>query len=152
MKYLSKNLFTLLFAVLTAFVGLQTHATQLNQPQARAVVNATANNWPAPDQPYTEDDVYGQARNSRNYHNHCSKIKTIRTWSQGNDAHGVRVELQSNPSQCPYGYYIVHNANNKNLVYSSLLSAKMADQKICVQAYLKEMLANLCRLNYTYQE
>jgi hypothetical protein len=83
--------------------------------------------------------------------NHCGDIETIRTWANGNDTYGIWVEYDSNPTQCSGGFYIPHEGNNKQFVYSTLLASKMANQKICIQVYSYDTnIGNRCKLHYVY--
>ena len=83
---------------------------------------------------------------------HCGDIKTIRTWANGNDTYGVWVELKNNPSSCAGGFYLAQTANNRDMVYSTALASKMANQKICFQtSNTSGKISNRCKINYIFQ-
>lgn len=83
--------------------------------------------------------------------NFCGDIQRTRVWASGSDMYGIWVEFKSNPSQCPGGFYIANDAPNKGLVYSTILAAKMAEQKICIQVFSHDFdLGNRCLLHYVY--
>ena len=83
--------------------------------------------------------------------NHCGKIKTMRTWAQGSDHYGIWVEYENNPAQCPGGFYLQHEASNKQFVYSYLLAHKMSQENVCIQVYSHSSdIGNRCRLHYVF--
>ena len=77
----------------------------------------------------------------------CGNIKSIRTWGSGSDTYGIWVEYESNPASCSSGFYLQHNVENKNLVFSQLLTAKSIGANVCIQAYMEANIFNRCRLN-----
>lgn len=79
---------------------------------------------------------------------HCGEVQRMRVWANGSDLYGVWVEYKTNPQSCPGGFYMLHNANNKDLVYSLILSAKAQNERICIQTYDPNMNGNRCQLNY----
>jgi hypothetical protein len=86
------------------------------------------------------------------WENHCGDIKRIRTWVNGSDTYGVWVEFTANPPSCAGGLYLPQTGNNRDMVYSTALSAKMANQKICFQFNNspESKISNRCRVNYIY--
>jgi len=74
--------------------------------------------------------------------NHCGDVQRMRTWANGSDTYGVWVEYKTNPQQCAGGFYLQHDVSNKELVYSTLLAAKMANQRICIQVYSYDSFVN----------
>jgi len=91
--------------------------------------------------------LFSQAVSAQNS-KHCGEIKRMRTWAGGSDTYGVWVEYTSNPASCPGGFYMRHVSDNKNLVYSFLLSAKTSKQRVCIQTAGTIMNGNRCLLNY----
>lgn len=79
---------------------------------------------------------------------YCGSIKKMRTWAGGNDKHGVWIEFNNNPTNCKGGFYIKHNVDNKELVYSLALASKMADQEVCIQTNVGQDIDTRCQLNY----
>lgn len=85
--------------------------------------------------------------------NFCDEVKRIRVWANGSDTYGVWAELKNNPSQCPGGFYLNHNATNKQFIYSLILAAKASNQRICFQVYdVNSKIENRCRIHYTMHE
>lgn len=83
--------------------------------------------------------------------NYCGDIQRTRVWANGSDMYGIWIEYKNNPSQCSGGFYISKDATYKDLVYSTILAAKMASQQICIQVLNHESdLENRCRLHYVY--
>jgi len=79
---------------------------------------------------------------------HCGDIERMRVWANGGDKYGVWVEYTANPANCPGGFYMKHVSDNKDLVYSFLLSAKTSKQRVCIQTAGTIMNGNRCLLNY----
>ena len=91
--------------------------------------------------------VFGTVEAS--WETHCGDIQRMRTWANGSDTYGVWVEYVSNPASCSGGYYLNHAATNKSFVYSFLLSAKTAKQRICIQTDpTVNKNGSRCRINY----
>ncbi|GAB1624097.1 hypothetical protein AAOGI_41470 [Agarivorans albus] len=85
--------------------------------------------------------------------NHCGEIKRLRTWVNGSDTYGVWVEFKANPQRCPGGFYMPQTGNNRDLVYSTVLASKMANQKICFQVHdAYGDISNRCKINYVFHE
>lgn len=85
--------------------------------------------------------------------NHCGDIRRIRTWADGTDAYGVWVEYKRNPAACPGGFYLRHQATNKEFVFSMLLAAKHANSPVCIQVYSHDTdISNRCRIHYVANE
>ena len=83
----------------------------------------------------------------------CGDIKRTRVWAHGGDTYGVWIEYKSNPPQCPGGFYVPHGAVNKDLVYSTVLAAKMASEAVCIQVINHDTdIANRCRLQYVMHQ
>jgi len=83
----------------------------------------------------------------------CGDIERMRTWANGNDTYGIWIEYKNNPSSCSGGFYVRHAATNKNLVFSMVLAAKTAGQRICIQTNpLYNMIGSRCLVNYVYHE
>lgn len=79
----------------------------------------------------------------------CGDVQRLRVWAGGNDTYGIWVEYKTNPSQCSGGFYIPHQASNKEFVFSIALAAKMAKERICIQALNHSAdIKNRCRINY----
>lgn len=87
-----------------------------------------------------------------NYVNYCGEINKMYTWANGGDAYGVWVQLKENPSACTGGFYLSHEASNKQLVYSFLLSSKVAKLPICIQTHSTQKIANRCKINYVVDQ
>ncbi len=80
---------------------------------------------------------------------YCNNVDKIYTWTRGSDTYGVHVILDTNPATCLGGFYISQQENNRELVYSSILSAKMANAPICIQTDPEvSKISNRCRINY----
>lgn len=85
--------------------------------------------------------------------NFCGEVKRMRVWANGSDTYGVWAEFKVNPSQCPGGFYLNHNATNKQFVYSLILAAKASNQRICFQVYdVNSKVGNRCRIHYVMHE
>lgn len=85
--------------------------------------------------------------------NHCGDIKRIRTWANGTDSYGVWVEYKSNPATCSGGFYLQHEATNKQFIFSMLLAAKHGSSPVCIQVYSHDAdIGNRCRINYVVHE
>ncbi|GLQ72994.1 hypothetical protein [Vibrio penaeicida] len=81
--------------------------------------------------------------------NYCGNIDKMYTWAGGNDTYGVWVLFDNNPSACSGGFYLSQQGNNRELVYSFLLSAKMAKTPICIQTNPESgKISARCRINY----
>lgn len=82
---------------------------------------------------------------------HCGDIQRMRTWVNGSDTYGVWVEFKKNPSSCAGGFYLPQTGNNRDMVYSTALAAKMANQKICFQVHDSYGdISKRCKINYIY--
>ncbi|RYV04086.1 hypothetical protein SOPP22_01400 [Shewanella sp. OPT22] len=82
---------------------------------------------------------------------HCGEVQRMRTWVNGSDTYGVRVEFKANPQRCLGGFYMKQTGNNRELVYATILAAKMANQAICFQVNDENAdIGNMCRINYVY--
>lgn len=86
--------------------------------------------------------TYAQATNL------CGEIQRLRVWPNGGDHYGIWVEYKENPSQCPGGFYIKQDSNNKDVAVSMLLTARAMKERICVQVISGDMIGSRCRLNY----
>lgn len=85
--------------------------------------------------------------------NHCGDIRRIRTWADGTDSYGVWVEYKSNPATCSGGFYLQHQATNKQLIFSMLLAAKHANSRVCIQVYSHDTdISDRCRIHYVSHE
>ncbi|MFA0812150.1 hypothetical protein [Microbulbifer epialgicus] len=83
----------------------------------------------------------------------CGEIQRLRTWAEGSDTYGVWIEYKSNPENCEGGFYIPHNSNNKELVFSMALAAKASGQKMCIQfRNLENKIEDRCVINYIRHE
>lgn len=81
--------------------------------------------------------------------NYCGSVDKMYTWVGGGDTYGVWVLLDNNPSACPGGFYLSQQGNNRELVYSFLLSAKMAKTPICIQTNPEvTKISDRCKINY----
>ncbi|ALU42940.1 hypothetical protein [Pseudoalteromonas rubra] len=81
--------------------------------------------------------------------NHNGEIANMRTWVSGSNTYGVWVSLKSNPSICPGGFYLPHTSDNKQLVYSTLLAARLSGKAIMIQAADSSYkIGDRCRINY----
>ena len=60
---------------------------------------------------------------------HCGNVKRLYSWAAGSDTYGARVILKENPSSCG-GFWIQHEGDNKNLVYSTLLASSASGQRV----------------------
>ncbi|MEN3157332.1 hypothetical protein ABC502_02995 [Alkalimonas sp. NCh-2] len=81
----------------------------------------------------------------------CGEVERLRVWASGSDEYGIWVEYKSNPQPCPGGFFLPHAATNKDFVYSLILSAKAAGDKICIQTYPERpawKIGSRCRINY----
>lgn len=79
----------------------------------------------------------------------CGDLRRIRAWANGSDTYGVWVEYEKNPAVCSGGFYLQHQAQNKQLVFSMLLAAKHAKTPICIQVYSHDTdIGSRCRINY----
>ncbi|WP_204378514.1 hypothetical protein [Agaribacterium haliotis] len=83
---------------------------------------------------------------------YCDEIQRLRIWAQGSDQYGIWVEYQENPAACSGGFFVKHDANNKDLLVSFLLAEKAQGNKVCIQAITDEstMINGRCRVNYVY--
>jgi len=86
----------------------------------------------------------------------CGEIDRLRVWADGRgDTYGIWIEYNSNPSQCPGGFYLPHTSHNKNFVYSLLLSAKASKEKVCIQTYPENpdyRISSRCKVNYAMHQ
>ena len=83
----------------------------------------------------------------------CDEIQRIRVWASGSDTYGLWIEYKSNPQNCEGGFYVPHNADNKELVFSMALAAKAANQRTCIQiGNLANTIGNRCIINYIMHE
>ncbi len=83
----------------------------------------------------------------------CNEIKRLRTWAGGSDSYGIWAELKTNPSECEGGFYIPHEASNKQYVFSMLLAAKASNDRMCIQIrLLSDNISNRCQINYVMHE
>ncbi|MCG7562967.1 MULTISPECIES: hypothetical protein [Pseudoalteromonas] len=82
--------------------------------------------------------------------NHSGEIANMRTWVSGSNTYGVWVSLKNNPSICPGGFYLPHTSDNKQLVYSTLLAARLSGKNIMIQAADSSTykIGDRCRINY----
>ncbi len=78
----------------------------------------------------------------------CGEIKRMRTWVNGTDTYGVWVEYSTNPSTCPSGFFLPKEGNNKDRVYSFLLSSKVSKSPVCIQTYESAKISNRCKIHY----
>lgn len=79
--------------------------------------------------------------------NHCGEVKNIRTWASGSDAYGIWIEYKVNPNDCSGGFYVAHEASNKNYVFSQALTAKTTNTPVCIQTALEYKISEKCKLN-----
>lgn len=80
--------------------------------------------------------------------NFFGDIERIRTWAGGSDTYGIWVEFEQNPTACPNGFFMLHQQDNKELVYSFLLASSFAGRRVGIQALTHEMSGGKCRVNY----
>ena len=81
--------------------------------------------------------------------NYCGSVDKMYTWTGGGETYGVWVQLDNNPSACSGGFYLSQQGNNRELVYSFLLSAKMAKTPICIQTNPEvAKISERCKINY----
>ena len=81
----------------------------------------------------------------------CGEVKRLRVWASGTGNNNIWVEYESNPSQCPYGFYMAHGAENKNHLYSLLLAARASKEEVCIQTYPTSSGwkdGGRCKINY----
>ena len=82
----------------------------------------------------------------------CAQVKRVYSWAQGSDRYGVRAVLTSQPESCG-GFWVQHSAENKQYIFSMLLSAAMSGVKTCIQYDPEEEKHDgMCRVNFTYIE
>ncbi|QTL35710.1 hypothetical protein [Pseudoalteromonas viridis] len=87
-------------------------------------------------------------------HTYIGTIEELFVWVSGSDQNGIRVVLSKNGGgQCQKGYYLPHTSDNKELVFSTLLAARMSQQPVALQTaggpngeYLQ--IDGYCRINY----
>lgn len=83
--------------------------------------------------------------------NYCGEVERLRVWANGGDAYGIWVEYKANPHVCPDGFFMPHVSDNKEFMFSLLLSAKVAKENICIQTYPNNsdwVIADRCKINY----
>ncbi|KZN45939.1 hypothetical protein [Pseudoalteromonas luteoviolacea] len=88
--------------------------------------------------------------NASPWTNAYGKISNIQVWANGSDPYGVWVTLESDSdisSDCSLTYYLQHNASNKDIVYSSLLTAKVSGGKVNIQTDKSKNATGLCRIH-----
>ena len=64
----------------------------------------------------------------------------MRICVNGSDTYGVWVAFKANSSSCAGGFYLPQKGDNRDMVYSTALSAKMANQKICFQFFVFNLI------------
>ena len=64
----------------------------------------------------------------------------------------MRFLLNNNPVSCSGGFYLRPDTQNEDLIYSLTLSAKAANQRVCIQANPVNLNGNRCLLNYIMHE
>ncbi|MDK2598322.1 hypothetical protein [Pseudoalteromonas obscura] len=82
--------------------------------------------------------------------NASGKISNIQVWANGSDPYGVWVTLESGsvtPSDCSLTYYLQHNASNKDIVYSGLLTSKVSGGNVTIQTDRSKNATGLCRIH-----
>lgn len=79
--------------------------------------------------------------------NYCGEIKSMRTWASGSDTYGIWFEYKVNPDDCSSGFYVAHEASNKNYVFSQALAAKTTNAPVCIQTSLEYKISEMCKLN-----
>ncbi|CCN36185.1 conserved exported hypothetical protein [Vibrio nigripulchritudo SO65] len=83
------------------------------------------------------------------FSNYCGTVDKMYTWVGGGETYGVWVMFDNNPSVCSGGFYLSQQGNNRELVYSFLLSAKMAKTPICIQTNPEVgKISSRCKINY----
>lgn len=88
--------------------------------------------------------------NASTWDNASGKVSNIQIWVNGSDTYGVWVTLDNGsdiPSGCGLTYYLQHNASNKDIVYSSLLTAKVSGGKVTIQTDKSKNASDLCRIH-----
>ncbi|WP_052262110.1 hypothetical protein [Pseudoalteromonas luteoviolacea] len=92
--------------------------------------------------------VQAFANNSIFPEGHISKIDT---WVYGSDEYGVWVTLAAGATDtgdCGNTYYLPHTSDNKQLVYSALLSAQVSQTRVRLQSTTDSAAKNklgMCR-------
>lgn len=87
--------------------------------------------------------------------NYCGEVERLRVWAKGSDTYGIWVEYKSNPQACLGGFFLPHVSANKDYLYSLILSAKAAKDKICIQTYPENpdwKIAGRCKINYAMHQ
>lgn len=82
--------------------------------------------------------------------NAYGQINSIELWVNGSDTYGVWVTLKagsSTPSDCGLNYFLPHSGTNKELVYSSLLTAKVSNGYVTIQTDQSKNASGLCRIH-----
>jgi hypothetical protein len=82
----------------------------------------------------------------------CGEVKRIRAWANGSATYNVWIEYKNNPVSCSGGFYLRPDTQNEDLIYSLTLSAKAANQRVCIQANPVNLNGNRCLLNYIMHE
>lgn len=83
---------------------------------------------------------------------YCGEVQRTRVWAQGSDTYGIWIEYKDNPQACAGGFFIKNDADHKNIIYSTVLAAKAASQKICIQISSGNEMGNRCQVNYVMHE
>ena len=83
---------------------------------------------------------------------YCGDIKRLRTWGVGSNTYNVWIEYVNNPVSCTGGFYMKPATQNEEFIYSLALSAKAANQRVCIQSYESENNGNRCLLHYIMHE
>jgi hypothetical protein len=84
---------------------------------------------------------------AREWLSFCGEIASVRTWGDGTDDYGIWIGYKTNPSNCSGGFYVAHEATNKNFVFSQVLAAKTTNETVCIQTALEYKIAERCKLN-----
>ncbi|MCX2781043.1 hypothetical protein [Microbulbifer thermotolerans] len=92
--------------------------------------------------------LFSSSVSAEDWITHNDKIEELDIWPSGSDEWGIKFKPSQSPHvNCPDGFYIEHDSNNKQIAYSTLLTAFSLDLNVKVQFKPSQYINGSCRAN-----